>query len=490
MMQVSKILTVAALVSLSGSGIFAPRAPTSRAPASAIEIPAEIPGKGKQVYDLGSLKNVGVETLATCTLPYKPDAVTLSGHAIKMLGAAFVYMGPSNGQSMLGHVAERFVYCRDQQLFDAVYEYAEPDPLMMSLNEDFEKEYGISLQDYSAEEKAKILKSLYVTITYNPANYYTLEQMRISRSIYEAWYDLDGETEYKLLVANATRYQEQSRKIKAHEPLPEYKIFSANCTTLVKDDLAIVNPAFLARHHKELLTPGALYRSVTKRNLRKIIVYPSQRLLRILRMKQAGQSRLFEGFVPLSKTLRHAFPGTWTLLYDDGSSPWRKMLLSPIYGAVNFAAGAAETVYGAATLPVSLFKKVTGIDKAKRQRELKALGHPDGVDAAGNKIPVPLEKIGLGRMRRGLADMLKSLSEVFTLKIKYPITTPWTPEERQFFQELQQNSALLEFMKAEWEKAPLVVTGDATDVVQDPAPEDAPVSANDELLVPEISQLE
>jgi hypothetical protein len=393
-------------------------------------------------------------------------------------------MGPSNGHSVLGHAAERFVYCRDQQIRDAVYEYSMPDPLMMGLDENFEAEYGIRLKDYSDAEKDSIRKSLYITVSSNPAGYYHMEQMKVSRTIYESWFDLDGESMFKLMSASANGYQEQKRKIIAHEALPEYKIFKANCATPVRENLEIVNPAFLAHHHGSFVTPGMIFRNAQKKPLKKMIIYPSQHLLRLLRLKEKGKSRLFEGFVPLSSSLKHAFPGSWVLLFDDGSSPWRKFVLSPVYGAVNLAAGAAETVFGLITAPFEW------IEKSKRRKELKRLaGVPDS-EAAIRELKAKPAKLGFDRMKMGLGDMLKSLSEVFTLKMRYPITTDWTAEELEFFHDLAQNSALLSFMKAEWESAPLVVQGDAGDAVVDPEPENPPVPSSDEILAPDYEKFE
>lgn len=491
-MQVSKFLTAFALalgLFPAAADVAVSRAPVSRSIASDDpEIPAAIPGRGA-TYDLGTLKSVGLETLDTCTLPYKPDATTTDGHSIKMLGAAEVYMGPSNGQSILGHAAERFVYCRDQQLYDVVYEYSKPDPLMMTVDKaTFEREFSVSLSD---DEVRNIKNSLYVTLTYRPANYYLMEQMKVSRSIYEAWLDLDGEGMYGLLVANARRYREQARRIRAHEPLPEYKIFKANCATNVKDDMAIVNPSFVARKNPLRLTPGAIYHGVVRRGVKKIIAYPSQRLLRLLRMKEQGKSRLFEGFVPLSKSLKHTFQGSWVLLYDDGTSPWRRFVVTPVYGAVNLAAGAVETVYGIATLPVDLFKRAFGIRKRQRQREIERRMKEQRItEAEARAQGFAPDKVGLGRIGRGLGDMMKSFSEVLTLKMRYPVTTTWTDEEKEFLAGIAQNSAILEFMKTEWQTAPLVVQGDATDAIVDPTPDEPKAEASDELLAPSISNLE
>ena len=440
---------------------------------TAAELPPFLPAPNGATYDLGTLKNVGIENLDVCSTPYTPDFTTETGHPIKMLGVAFVYMGPSNGQSILGHAAERFVYCRDQLIQDVVFEYSEPDPLMMHLDSDFESEYGIRLGDYTDEYKAALLKSLYVTRSNNPASYYHLEQMIISRTIYETWMNVDGATGYQMLAASARAYAEQKRRIVSHEALEPYQIFNANCATPVRDNLQIANPAFLAKHGVTgIITPGMIYRRVRSAPVRKTIIYPSQNLLRLVRLKAAGKSRIFEGFVPLSKSLHGAFPGSWTLLFENGTSPWRKFLITPVYGAVNLTVGAAETIYGLLTTPLGL------IESAKRKRELRERAEEiasasDGGsgDVVPEGLPVRPAKFGIGRMRMGLGDVFKSLSEVFTLKMRYPVSGEWTDEELAFFRDLQQNSALLEYLKAEWEHAPVLVVGREEENLSYPASE-------------------
>jgi hypothetical protein len=478
-MQVSKLLTasgfalIGALISIS----FGAHAD-----------PVEIPGKDGATYDLGTFKSVGLETFDICSKPYTPDRTLPSGATIKMLGAALVYMGPSNGQSMFGHVAERFVYCRNEQLFDAVYEYSQPDPLMMSTDKStFEKEYGVTLTD---AEGQNIKKSLYVTITYAPANYYLMEQLKVSRTIYEAWLNLDPDAMFKMLSANSDRYQEQVRKIRAHEPLPDYKFFSANCATDVKNDMAIINPAFLTRTNPLRLGPGSVYNGTVRRGVKKIMIYPSQHVLRLLRDKQAGKNTLFEGFVPLSKSLRHAFPGAWVVLYDDGTSPWRRFVLTPVYGSVNFVAGVFETAYGVATIPLDLFKRITGIRKAQREKIIQQrMKDRDITEEEAWKLGFT-DKVGLGRIKLGINAIFSSLSEVMTLRLRYPIRTDWTDEEIEFLHGIAQNSALLDYMKTEWESAPLVVQGDASDEIRDPAPEAPKVEAPEKFIAPRISVTE
>ncbi len=473
-MQMSNFYTAfaAAILSFSGGALATgPRAP--RAPASvADEIPAVIEGKrGGPVTDLGSLKGIGIETLGTCLENYSPDVVTPSGTRIKMLGAAFVYMGPANGTSVLGHSGERFVYCRNDELFDAVYEYEKPEEGMIGPS--FEKQYGIRLADYSDAEKKNLANALYLEVSLDPAEYYAFEQTQIMRTIYETWFELDGAKMYEMLAANAKRYAEQTRKIKAHEPLDGYSLFKNNCATPVSQDMAIINPEFLHHHGPLPIMPAEIYRGVNKdpAKVRQIIVYPSQRLFRQLRLKQQGKSRLFEGFVPLSKSLRGTFRGSWVLLYDDGSTEWRKMLLRPIYGAVNLGAGVAETLLGVITTPLTFFEKITGIEKHRRKKlaaraaARKAELEAEGLDASAISLtPRTIsDKLGPARVVKGLRDMFSSLGEVFTLELRHPRVTAWSEEEKTFFRDLEQNSALLEYMKAEWEKAPLIIQGEGKD---------------------------
>ena len=382
-------------------------------------------------YDYSSFKQEGLQTFDYCFQEYTPDLITQSGHRIKMLGAAFVYMSPSNGKSVLGHLAERFVYCRDEQLFDVLYDYA---PLgQKRMEKTFEPRYGIRLADYPEEVKKSYADSLYVDLIFEPAKTYSENQFYLNRTVFEAWFDVDGPTQYQMLLANTLRFKEQSDLIKRKEPLPKYKLFKNNCTKPVKQDLQVISPDYIAKHDPRRLTPSGLYGYVKNHQVQKIIVYPSQRMFRILQLKAQGKSTLFENIVPLSKASPNGMRGHWVLLYPEAHGFFKRLVWSPVSGVVNAATGVVETAYGVVTIPTNL------------------LGHIPGLGFLKTK------KGGLRRVARGLGDVAASLGEVVWLRTRYPASSQWTEAEVQFFQEYAQASVLLEFLSDQYETPPVLI---------------------------------
>jgi hypothetical protein len=412
----------------------------------------------KPTIDFSTFVDQGVQQLDTCLKPYEADATTASGNTIKMLGVALVYMGPTNGSSILGHVGERFVYCRDNKRFDVLYDYAplSADQINAGPDNPVNQAYETNFNAFSAAEKKSMVGSLYVNMSFKPANDYDIYQTEYDRTIQEAWLDTDGQNMYKMLIANTDRYEEQNRKLAAHEPLPPYELLSDNCLKPVKQDLAIVNPSYVAKNNLSGLTPSFYFGFMKGQKVEKIIVYPSQTLFRIIRLKQEGKSTLLEGFVPLSSVLKGAFGKSWVLFFENGGGPWRRFFLSPLIGAANFLAATAETIYGVATLPVSLTEKAIQKNSPNNSE----------VDKKPNQTH-------WSRLKQALSDLESSTSQMLWLELRYPEETKWSSEETQFFKDLTQNSALLEFLETEWDQAPIGLGSTATS-----ATPVAPTSAN------------
>jgi hypothetical protein len=366
--------------------------------------------------DLSTLSQSDISSSSdVCLKPYTPDAKTQSGHQIKMLGAAIVYEGPSNGQSIMGHLGERFSFCRDTEYFDALYDYA---PLAsQDFNQDFAITNNVSPSSFTDEEKSGMIGHLYEEVNANPGQAYGAEQYLQNRTIYEAWLNLDGALMYKMMIANVDRYDEQIAKIQAHKPLPPYKIPSDDCMTPVLEDLQLVNPGYVKKHTLARLSPVFLYDYAKGHGVDRIIVYPSQRDFRILRLKAEGKSTAFDWFLPTQK-VSGAFGKSWALIYAGGAHGLLgHAVLRPAAGIANFAVGVAEMSYGAVTMPF----------KGKR------------------------------RFLFGLEDILASAAETFSLQVRYPLPSPWTQEEKEFFQNFAQNSVLLKYLELKYEDAKILV---------------------------------
>jgi hypothetical protein len=365
-----------------------------------------------------------------CNNSSTPDAVTKSGQKIKMLGAALVYASASNGSSILGHVGERFAFCLDYQYYNVLYDYS---PFEESdWNDNFDILYNVKRATFSAAEKKSILNSNFVQAHFDVGAVYGEEQLTADRTIFEAWFKINGQTMYQMMMANVSRYAEQLVKIQTQQPLPAYKIPSDDCVTPVVQDFELINPNYISKHSPARLTPSFLYNFVKNHNVDRIIVYPSQRQFRILRKRAEGQSTALSWLLPASKDLSDGFGDSWALVYTQTHGLLKYVVVGPATGAVNMLAAGAETVYGIITEPVVLAEKLLKIKK---------------------KSSSP----GAHRILRGLDDLFDSMAEVFSFQIRFPLPTDWTMEEQQFFQNFAQQSLLLDYLGAKYENAPVLV---------------------------------
>lgn len=382
-------------------------------------------------YDFSTLSGTAISGFQYCEKSYQPDITTTSGHQIKMLGAALVYASPANGHSIMGHVAERFVFCRDGSFFDVVYDYAPFDP--SDWNPQFESIYGVSRESFNEEQKKNLFESLFVRMHPDPAQLYSRQQFEQNRTVYEAWFDLDGPTTYRMMISNVDRYFEQLNRLQNHEPLPPYHIPSDDCLTPVKKDYELINPGYVSKFNPARLTPSFFYDYVRKKKVNRIIMYPSQRQFRQLRLRAEGKSTAFQWFLPTSK-ISGGYPDSWALIFPGTHKGLLNyFVFNPLSGAVNFLTGVSEVVYGALTIPLNLLGKLPGLEKL--------YSHDRGIH----------------RFTRGWVDLFHSTLEAFSFQLRYPIPTEWTEEEKEFFQNFAQDSVLLKYLGAKFNDAPLLV---------------------------------
>jgi hypothetical protein len=390
----------------------------------------------KSGIDFSTLSGAETHGFAYCNEDHAPDTTTKAGVQIKMLGAALVYASPSNGSSILGHVGERFAFCFGHQYFDAFYDYAPFEPDDLKNNAEFIARYKVDPTTYTPEEMKSLLASNFEHVSFNTeiGGVYGTEQLSDDRSIYEAWFKVDGETMYQMMVANADRYTDQLAKLQAHEALEPYKLITQDCMTPVVQDMMLINPNYLSKHSPARLTPTFLYNFVKNHEVARIVVYPSQRQFRILRKRAEGKSTAFAWLLPASKDLSNGFGNSWALIYTQKHGLLRYAVVGPVTGAVNAVAAAAETVYGVVTEPIVLVEK---------------LFH--------HKQKAGPSKLGLGRALQGLGDLFDSAAEVLSFQIRFPLPTDWSPEEMDFFKNFSQQSLLLKYLGAKYEDAPVVI---------------------------------
>lgn len=381
--------------------------------------------------DLSTLSATQLPGVNECGKEYVPDAITESGHKIKMLGTALMYMGPTSGKAVLGHLGERYEFCRDNQYYDVLYDYA---PFNSSLWDDtFDGTYGVPRASFTDAQKKNVFESLFVLVNFNPPAYYQERQVVENASIYEAWFNLSGATMYKMMVSNVSRYDDQVSNLRNHLPLPAYKIPSDDCVTPVVNDFNLINPKFIGKYNPARLTPGFFYNYVKNKNVDRIVLYPSQRQYRLLLMKSEGKSTAFQWFLP-ANSVSGQYLDSWALVFPGFQSGLlRFMIISPIEGAANLLAATAEAAFGIITTPLSLLGWIT------HNKQLES------------------GEFGLHRFERGISDMIASTLEVFSLQLRYPQSTAWTEEEKTFIQNFAQHSVLLHYLNTKYDNTPIVV---------------------------------
>lgn len=377
----------------------------------------------KVEVDLSSFNGNDLRGLGICEDPYQEDFITATGFQIKMLGAAFVYMGPSNGKSVFGHVGERFVYCRGKVLNDVVFSYAQVE--RKDVEAKLQQDFNLDPKTYTDQEKDRFSKSLVLERTFDPAVRYGENQVFKNRNIYEVWFNVDSETQYQMLLTNTQRYLKQIDQLLHHKSLPKYHVFSNNCTGPVKKDLQLIDPGFLTKFAPARALPTFLYSAAKSRCVDRVVIYPSQRMFRIMRMKEKNQSVWQEKIVPLSKASPEGVESVWMLFYPEFNSRWQQTLFTPVAGAANLAVATAETAFGVLTVPTNLLSHVPG---------LKWLRNKHG---------------GWKRVQRGFWDMTFSAGEMIWIRARYPKATQWTAEERIFFRDSAQVSLMANYIRGQ-----------------------------------------
>jgi hypothetical protein len=369
-----------------------------------------------------------LQKLETCRKTYDPTAKTASGQPIKFLGMAIVYVAPGNAMGVFGHLAERLVFCRGNELFDILYDYSRPAKLTgpdadTRFREYIERTHQVRLYDYSDAELRNLEKSLFVSQVFQPPVRYAEYQSRQNRSVYETWLQVDEKTGYEVLKSNAKRWREQDLAIREHRPLAEYRLFKNNCTHPIRGDLLIVDPQAIQNDHPVVMTPAYAYRKLKRFEIGKTIVYPSQKSFRELEAKKKGKSLFLDSFAPLSRTARGNDP--WVLVYPSPKTLLGKLITTPVSGAVNLASSAVQISVGILKTPIDALSRIPGL-----------------------KILRP-KKSGVATIGSGFRNLFQSTGELVWIRTRHPAATKWSVEEQEFFRGYAQNSAALEYLSGE-----------------------------------------
>ncbi|MBT6324584.1 MAG: hypothetical protein HOJ35_01330 [Bdellovibrionales bacterium] len=342
-----------------------------------------------------------------CQNSYRPTKITSSGKRMKMLGMAVVYMSPGYAASALGHIAERYIYCLDNQLVDVLFEYTQ-------MTEDELDNLKFNHKDLIKGASSSYLLGLvgdsYIKLKMNPANSsfegYGFHQVHYNRDVIEVWMELDEMNKYKSLQDSLLSYREQQRRLKNNISLRDYELIKFNCTNQIRKHLNMFGGKYKVSKLKSF-TPGKILKFLLGKKNDKLVIYPSQRLFRKLQMFKEGKSIFWENITFWSKASSNVQNTGNMILYPEVHGVLKKILLMPISGSINLISATLETIYGTILTSVNWLAKIVGVNLVEKNDHLS----------------------------NGVSGIALSFTEIFGVRLRYPHATPWSKEESDYLTE-------------------------------------------------------
>jgi hypothetical protein len=365
--------------------------------------------KVKMEFDPSSLTDNNLQRYDLCSSNYRPTKVMSNGKRIKVLGMAIVYMAPGYSTSVMGHVAERYVYCLDNKLVDFMFEYTQ---LTQGEVAHVEDTYKKVLTNDDPSYLNSLVGSIYMKAVANPASMklegYGSAQFYTNRDIIEIWPVMSEQDIYEGLQTSLAKFKEQGEIIARGERPEAYSLLHNNCTHPVRERLNRLAGEYEINNIQGF-TPINIFGFLKKKTAERVIIYPSQRTLRRFEMLDAGKSLFWENTTLWSKSSdgkEGKGPG-WMALYPETHGVLNQLIVKRAMGVANLAAGVAQVLYGIAIAPVKWLSKLFN----------------------NSKEETPTEP----HLKNGLKGIGMSLSEIFPgVRMRYPKSTDWREEEQNF----------------------------------------------------------
>lgn len=352
--------------------------------------------------DLSSLTDTDLNRYDICSYDYSPTTTTPNGTRYKMLGYGIVYFAPGYTTSMFGHVGERIIYCRNNQIVDELYEYSP----MRDLNIDRTTLVDNHQDPESLAGDTEYLQSLVgkniIKIMDNPTggyetirNSYGKYQYLANRDMIELWPDINEDEILRIRRNIRQHWNEQEQKLSNREPLEDYDLLRNNCTHRILERLETLSHGDFRVSQLRGFNPVWLFHILKNRNLAQLTLYPSQHLMRRLELLEADQALFWENTTLFASTSQRAEnTSEFVMFYPEYTGVLSQALMSPLLGGVNLIGAIIETLYGVIQIPYQL-----------------------------------IQNRPLRRLRSGTRNMFMSFGEILGVRQRFPKPTEWTDEE-------------------------------------------------------------
>jgi hypothetical protein len=360
-------------------------------------------------FDATSLTEMKLQKYNICSREYKPTRITSKGKKMKMLGMALIYMAPGYTTSVAGHVAERYIYCLDGELKDIMFEYTQLTAHELA---DVKHVYKKHMEGVTEDYLQKLIGANYMKVKFNPGNStvngYGFAQFHTNRDILEVWPKYSEIEMYDGLQMSLKSFKQQGQWFKDRVPFPQYSLLNNNCTHPIRERMAKYGGGELEIDPVRGITPIWIFNFLKNKNVDKIIIYPSQRLLRKYQMMESGKSIFWENVTFWSQASEGADRGGMMILYPESHGLLKGLITKPIAGILNLSAAAVQTTVGILQLPLKWLSKLPGFKWM---------------------APKKPQRDNIGQGIRGIG---MSLTEMVGIRLRYPSPTDWTEEEMDY----------------------------------------------------------
>lgn len=368
--------------------------------------------KTKMEFDATSLTDQSLKKFNICKKDYRPTKINSKGKRIKALGMAIVYMAPGYTTSVAGHVAERYIYCLEDKLMDIMFEYTQMTTGEIdNMRSVYKKHLDKVNDEYIERQEGKIYMKLRTNPATTVAEGYGFAQFHTNRDIIEVWPKMSEEEVYSGLQVSLNHYKKQGSDFSQGKDFEDYSLLSNNCTHPIRERLNQLGGEYEINDTTGF-NPIWIFGFLKKKTAQKVIIYPSQRTLRKMKMLEKGQSLFWENASFWSKASngKDGLGGSNMILYPETHGLLKSIIYKPTAAAVNLSAAVIETLYGVLTTPLKWLAKIPGFKWLAPKRD---------------------------HLGMGIKGISLSLVELTGFRMRYPKPAAWTKEEEKYlFEEL------------------------------------------------------